>query len=254
MPSQKIKGCIATNSDNFLQPMKTELCKNKKKRKRWNTMEESCFLDVWHSKLPLLRNERKNGPIYIKMVNELADQGVFVTVTDIKTKIDTVTRKFRVERDKDKCSNWIHYAKMAEILGPAEDKSFNSFSDDTSDTNFNSVYLNDYDSILLDDEETKTKREVTTIGCVTSTKEVYENSERPYRDSDISSTQCVAVLQNTDSFEDSMDSGLQEYEFGQLVTKELERLEEDLRVDTKRKVYNLICDAHLKQLQRNSQR
>ncbi|XP_043863395.1 uncharacterized protein LOC6573207 [Drosophila mojavensis] len=95
--------------------------KTKPRRKLWGLEEEDIFLDVWKKYLSdLVRAEIKLS-IYKKMAAELKSKGVHIRCYDINTKIQSFIRKFSKERNKpDSCSKWVHYAKVREMLCPAQ--------------------------------------------------------------------------------------------------------------------------------------
>lgn len=56
---------------------------------------ENMVLDLWEEKIEDLRGVRKNTHVYQEMAVKLQDANFPVCWTDVKTKIDNMTRKYR---------------------------------------------------------------------------------------------------------------------------------------------------------------
>lgn len=53
------------------------------------------FLDLWEEKIEELRGSRKNSHVYQEMAAALQNAGFNGTWTDIRTKVDNLTRKYK---------------------------------------------------------------------------------------------------------------------------------------------------------------
>lgn len=73
----------------------TTLEKPKQRRRHWILQEEQVFLDVWQKYVRDLRGDRKKSHVYKDMESEFHGQGIEIRYSDVKAKIESLTRKFR---------------------------------------------------------------------------------------------------------------------------------------------------------------
>ncbi|XP_030375834.1 uncharacterized protein LOC115625083 [Scaptodrosophila lebanonensis] len=272
-----MKICCKTNSNTYAivecKRNKPKM-KGRQKRRKWDYDEEERFLEVWKRYLTELRGERKHAHVYRDMAAEFQDLGIEVKLAEIKPKMESLKRKFKTERDAEKPSRWEFYEQMAEIVGPLEAVKFEAFSDEPSI----SSSARSLDSDYFEEGSTKRHTEAvnkstSNVGLVTSTEEIcksngtLEDFEELYDDESTSDEPPVkkikkeqrkdtidsnkAINQYEDEKPDTHTRGPDKETFGELVTKELEMLDTDLLILAKRKIYSIICDIQIAQLQRN---
>uniref|UniRef100_B3P889 GG11513 n=1 Tax=Drosophila erecta TaxID=7220 RepID=B3P889_DROER len=104
-----------------------------KARRVWQPAEECVFVEVWEKFASHIQSERKKIDVYKDMQNELQLRGVRILPGDIKSKIESLMRTFRAQRDSvgDK-SEWIHYAKILKIQTPIDFTKLDGFSEPSS--------------------------------------------------------------------------------------------------------------------------
>ncbi|EDW59136.2 uncharacterized protein [Drosophila virilis] len=219
----------------------------RRRMKRWTPAEEICFLDSWGKRAEQLKRSKKNSIVYKEMREDLRNRGFYVETMDIKTKIDTYVRKFRAERAKNVTSKWIHFSKVGQILDSMDvsmvSRLHSAHADYNEHTSFNSVYIEECDSMKLAENDKCCAEEFVIepyFPNITSLDHSRNDDDCQLNQSRVSST----VL-------DEKYFKNHDYEFGQLVAKELNGLDEDIRVDSKRKIFNILCDAKMLQIDRN---
>ncbi|XP_030559081.1 uncharacterized protein LOC115761455 [Drosophila novamexicana] len=255
----------------------TTLEKPKQRRRHWILQEEQVFLDVWQKYVRDLRGDRKKSHVYKDMELEFHGQGIEIRYSDVKAKIESLTRKFRKERDSMGAdSEWIHYAKMAELLGALEATQFDQYSENSG----SSSYFDDSSNWFAEDmpiyPKTCLKYERTSLDYIEG-----EPPSKKCKESESHTNNTVAHTDNAQDgsrlkepedielemlHDDSIEqpnvgqqspnqstrkSQLTE-QFGKFVTKELNMLSGDLLIEAKRRIYNIICIMQMKQIKLNN--
>ncbi|XP_075167576.1 myb/SANT-like DNA-binding domain-containing protein 1 [Haematobia irritans] len=76
---------------------------------------------MWEEYIDDLRGTRKNSHVYQEMAKKLEDVGFKGAWTDVRTKLDNLTRKYsekgKIGSTGGEPSNWQHYHKVHNILG-----------------------------------------------------------------------------------------------------------------------------------------
>ncbi|KAH8242267.1 hypothetical protein KR038_005451, partial [Drosophila bunnanda] len=217
-----------------------------KQRRFWYAAEEITFLNVWDQFNSELLSERKKMDVYKDMEQELYGLGLHVTPNDIKSKMESLTRTYRAQRNAvgDK-SEWIHYAKLALLLSPLEPITFEPFPDTSSSSDDGLPWLSEIEpKIELIDNPTNSSDSVVhqfedcTQPCPSS----------PSIDIDFGPSLKIERIENLGPTESpGSERQAATEEFGQFVTKELAVLNDDLLIEAKRRIYNIICSMQMKQ-------
>ncbi|XP_030376373.1 uncharacterized protein LOC115625465 [Scaptodrosophila lebanonensis] len=230
------------------------------KRKCWSPKEEMIFLELWEKNIQELRSERVNMDVYKEMALELFSHGIEIDPGKIKAKIESTKRKFRKIRDTEGPeSNWVHYEKLVKILGPLESTKQEPFPDCTSSSSSNasmsSIYFDESNAVMFEPEDENVQVKASENDLVSSTEEIIEVP--PPMKSNIF-VRGEELLKETHVYNDrppreSFDiKCASQKSFGELVTNEIKMLDQDLLIETKRKIYNIICDMQVKQFERFS--
>ncbi|XP_017082832.2 uncharacterized protein LOC108115772 isoform X2 [Drosophila eugracilis] len=230
-----------------------------KPRRVWQPAEEIIFVDVWEKFSGHIQSDRKKMDVYKDMQNELQQLGLIIVPSDIKSKIESLTRSFRTQRNTvgDK-SEWIHYSKISQILNPMDFMKFEAFSEPSGNSS------SEEDSAWFKEMGPKTEPEPP--GNLTnsndsvvnqfdsSTQPCSPNSSVDFSLIDPDPSHCKVSIEILDQDESikPIGSPLSEKqkaaeEFSQFVTKELAVLNDDLLIEAKRQIYNIICVLQMKQ-------
>uniref|UniRef100_A0A6P4FLH4 Uncharacterized protein LOC108050892 n=1 Tax=Drosophila rhopaloa TaxID=1041015 RepID=A0A6P4FLH4_DRORH len=237
----------------FSIPTRTQV----KARRAWQPAEENIFVDVWEKFSCHIQSGRKKMDVYKDMQNDLEKLGLYIVPCDIKSKIESLTRSFRTQRDTvgDK-SEWVHYFKIAQILSPTDFTKLEPFPDESSNS------CSEEDSEWFKEMELKPKPDTDTINSNDSVANHFEGSTQPsspacsldYSMIDPDPSNCKVSIEILDQGEEikSLESSLIEKEnaaeeFSQFVRKELAVLNDDLLIEAKRQIYNIICVLQMKQ-------
>ncbi|XP_023163666.2 uncharacterized protein LOC111594546 [Drosophila hydei] len=242
--------------------------KAKPRRRFWVLQEEQIFLNVWHKYVRDLRTAKVKLHVYKEMALELQSQGIKMRSSDIKAKIESFTRKFRKERDLvGNGSKWIHYAKVCELLNTLQATSLEQYSEHSNidnscnwfDQDTPPAYPPAYANSSLDCEaiEQPLKK--------AKGNEYDENCSVAHSDNAVED-ECYLVypenlalvmLHEGQSMEQPVNANeticrpqLTE-QFGRFVIKELNMLNDDLLTEAKKRIYDIICIMHMKQMQQN---
>ncbi|KAI8036669.1 uncharacterized protein LOC128260181 [Drosophila gunungcola] len=90
----------------------------KTERHVWKKDAEQMLLQLWAQNLKEFRGESKNVPIYRKMAEQMSQFGP--SHTELKTKIDNMSRKYRIEAEKVRetgvPSKWEYFHKLQALL------------------------------------------------------------------------------------------------------------------------------------------
>ncbi|KAH8293862.1 hypothetical protein KR054_005839, partial [Drosophila jambulina] len=217
-----------------------------KQRRFWYAAEEIIFVNVWEQFNSELLSERKKMDVYKDMEQELHGLGLQVTPNDIKSKMESLTRTFRAQRNAvgDK-SEWIHYSQLSRLLCHLEPIQFEHFPDTTSSSEDDLPWLSEIQpTVELIDNPTHSSDSVVnqfedcTQPCPSS----------PSIDIDYGQSFKVERIEQLERIERPVsDRKTATEEFGQFVTKELAVLNDDLLIEAKRRIYNIICNLQMKQ-------
>ncbi|XP_034663064.1 uncharacterized protein LOC117898034 isoform X1 [Drosophila subobscura] len=94
----------------------------KRPRRNWTIEEEVTFIEVWKNYVgDLLGEGKKKADIYRAMKKELQSHGVGLDkiASDFKAKVESLKRVFKSEHETYGAkSEWIHYAKLVDVVGP----------------------------------------------------------------------------------------------------------------------------------------
>ncbi|SPP81116.1 uncharacterized protein LOC117583443 [Drosophila guanche] len=94
----------------------------KRPRRNWTIEEEVQFIEVWKNYVgDLLGEGKKKADIYRAMKKELQSHGVGLDkiASDFKAKVESLKRVFKSEHETYGAkSEWIHYAKLVDVVGP----------------------------------------------------------------------------------------------------------------------------------------
>ncbi|XP_034478932.1 trihelix transcription factor ASIL2-like [Drosophila innubila] len=82
---------------------------------------DEMVVDLWGESIADLRGTRKNSHVFMEMSEKLKSAGFSGTWPDARTKIDTLTRKYKTEKIKigpsgGEPSSWAFYDKVHCIL------------------------------------------------------------------------------------------------------------------------------------------
>ncbi|XP_039494878.1 uncharacterized protein LOC120453989 [Drosophila santomea] len=227
-----------------------------KSRRVWQPAEESIFVDVWEKFACHIQSDRKKIDVYKDMHNELQQRGVRILPVDIKSKIESLMRTFRTQRDSvgDK-SEWIHYSKILKIQTPIDFTKLDGFSDPSSFED---------DASWFKELEPKPNPEAISNRPSSNDSVVnqFDNCIQPSSPasnevcfwSDPEPSHCKVSIEVLDQDEPpkpiespSVEKQRASEEFSQFVTKELAVLNDDLLIEAKRQIYNIICVLQKKQ-------
>ncbi|KAH8294921.1 hypothetical protein KR018_004337, partial [Drosophila ironensis] len=216
-----------------------------KSRRSWRLDEEAVFLDVWEKYAMDILGERKNLDVYADMQSELERRGIFLKPIDIKAKIESLKRTFRVQRDTlgDK-SEWIHYQKVKMAMNPVEFGKFGAphNTDNTSSSEEDAPWIS---------EPLPQADILPSLHCAPE----LQNGAPCHELADLELGPCgvdviiespephASAPENNPPF----DKQKLTEEFSQFVTKELAVLNDDLLIEAKRRIYNVICLMQMKQ-------
>ncbi|XP_032576349.1 uncharacterized protein LOC116801392 [Drosophila sechellia] len=228
-----------------------------KGRRVWQPAEECIFVDVWEKFASHIQSDRKKMDVYKDMHNELQLRGVGILPGDIKSKIESLMRTFRAQRDSvgDK-SEWIHYSKILKIQTPIDFTKLDVFSEHSSSYEDDASWF----------KELEPKPDPDPISQPPSSSDSVVNQFD--NKTQLSSPSCSEVCfwsdpepshckvsiemldqdESTKQFESpSIEKHKAAEEFSQFVTKELAVLNDDLLIEAKRQIYNIICVMHKEQ-------
>ncbi|XP_032587710.1 uncharacterized protein LOC6583084 [Drosophila mojavensis] len=109
-------------------------------RFEWSPKSTNIFLDLWEKHLKDLRGPRKNAHIHKEMAEEMSEYGP--SHKEIKSKMDNMSRKFRLEMQKVKAgnpTNWQYFKRVQSLLigTPSVDFEEIIFDNTDSSTFFN---------------------------------------------------------------------------------------------------------------------
>ncbi|XP_052842615.1 uncharacterized protein LOC128256354 [Drosophila gunungcola] len=226
-------------------------------RRAWQPAEEKIFVEVWEKFVTHIQSGRKKMDVYKDMHNELQELGLHIVPGDIKSKIESLTRSFRTQRDTvgDK-SEWVHYFKIARMLSPVDFAKLEPFPEPSSNSG------SEEDSDWFKEMEPKLEPETEPSHSNDSVVNAFEDSIQPC--SPASSIDCSLIAPDPSSCTVSIEILDQEEEnkplisshiekenaaeeFSQFVKKELAVLNDDLLIEAKRQIYNIICVLQKKQ-------
>ncbi|XP_041451311.1 myb/SANT-like DNA-binding domain-containing protein 1 isoform X2 [Drosophila obscura] len=92
-------------------------------RVKWTTEMENLLIDLWQEKIDDLRGVRKNSHVYMEMAQTMKEGcGLDVGWTEVRTKVENLTKKHRMEKNKvgpsgGAPSGWQHFEKLQAFLG-----------------------------------------------------------------------------------------------------------------------------------------
>ncbi|XP_016950828.1 uncharacterized protein LOC108025080 [Drosophila biarmipes] len=257
-----------------------------KPRRIWTTADESQFVDVWEKFGVDLQSDRTKMDVYKDMQRELDELGIKIMPNDIKSKIESLTRTFRAHQHTvGDQSEWIHYPKVNRILTPIDFSKLQNFFDDSSSEEDSEWFKkmepketepetcseppNSTDSVDNKIDVSREPEPEVSTNCSNSNDSVvnqFDCSSQP--SSPESSIEFSMVESNPRRCEVSIEI-LDEEEavkplpsppleklkaaedFSQFVTKELAVLNDDLLIEAKRQIYNIICGLQMKQNELN---
>ncbi|XP_044570201.1 uncharacterized protein LOC26513652 isoform X2 [Drosophila ananassae] len=241
--------CNRVNNTPAAKKRKQRFSKNTtpiKPRRLWTLDQENIFLDVWQKYAVDILGERKNQDVYVDMQHELESFGLFLKPSDIKAKIESFKRTFRAQKDAagDQVE-WVHYRKVRNALNPLKNK--------ISDVG---------ESSSSDDDKSWLKETPTQNISMTSSDDIEQYSQS--EESPTANSCDIPDLSNIKSDSETMALDVQVMEkpydkrslveeFSQYVTKELSVLNDDLLIEAKRKIYNVICLMQMKQNEMNKE-
>ncbi|XP_044249574.1 uncharacterized protein [Drosophila takahashii] len=92
-------------------------------RLKWTTNMECLLVDLWQDSIAELRGPRKNSHIYLEMAQSMKEAGFNISFRDVRTKLENMTKKYRLEKNKigpsgGTPSSWQHFDKVHSFLGP----------------------------------------------------------------------------------------------------------------------------------------
>ncbi|KAH8242608.1 hypothetical protein KR032_000520, partial [Drosophila birchii] len=218
-----------------------------RQRKFWYAAEERTFVNVWDQFHSELLSERKKMDVYKDMEQELNALGLRVTSNDIKTKMESLTRTYRTQRNSvgDK-SEWVHYPTLARLLSHLEPITFEPIPETSSSSEDDLPWLSEMQpKVELIDNPTNSSDSVVhqfedcTQPCPSSPSINMDFSPRCFKVEEIEEVEQTEVP--------ASDRQTAAEEFGQFVTKELAVLNDDLLIEAKRRIYNVICTLQMKQ-------
>ncbi|KAH8233821.1 hypothetical protein KR038_000671 [Drosophila bunnanda] len=90
-------------------------------RIRWSKEMEQLVVDLWEQNIDDYFGARKRRLIYKEMAETISAAGLAVKWTDVRNKIENLTRKYRIEKDKvissqGGSSRWQHFEKIHSLL------------------------------------------------------------------------------------------------------------------------------------------
>ncbi|XP_022212511.2 uncharacterized protein LOC111067631 [Drosophila obscura] len=306
-PAKQQKSSNAANSKpSSLYTKAGKLRQPKRPRRNWTIEEEVTFIEVWKNYVgDLLGEGKKKADIYRAMRSELQKYGVGLDkiASDFKAKVESLKRTFKAEHDTFGAkSEWIHYAKLVDVVGPlngiliettndASSSSDDWFANETkteSPSQFpdpleeqQEQYGNDSDGSFcwVLDKATEEAAEVPTIhpeppsdsasneflehtppddeySPVQSPMQFSEFNEACNNDSDNYKgyvPDSEETEETSKELGDNPSSHKQKSveQFTQFVAKELLVLNDDLLLEAKRCIYDVLCNMERKQLQLN---
>ncbi|XP_034485148.1 uncharacterized protein LOC117790019 [Drosophila innubila] len=236
-------------------------------RRVWDTKKEEIFLRVWQKHARDLAKKNIEHA-YEYMRSELNDQGIKITVAEIKSKMKSLTRTFRkFQKRKDPHTRWIHYTTVAELLKPTtsdlpelpENNECSANAEKLNDEALPSICTKTEDNPSDDDceivsisDESKAK----VLWELFNDKEISIHSSEGIPDLDDAeldmlqdiSIEDTGVTQNSTQI---APESQRTREFGEFVIKELSMLSDDLLIEAKRDIYSIICAIQIRQLQAN---
>ncbi|XP_003736299.3 uncharacterized protein [Drosophila pseudoobscura] len=116
------KQSVQNSKPNSLYTKAGKLRQPKRPRRNWTIEEEVTFIEVWKNYVgDLLGEGKKKADIYRAMKNELQTYGVGLDKipSDVKAKMESLKRTFKSEHEiYGANSEWIHYAKLVDVVGP----------------------------------------------------------------------------------------------------------------------------------------
>ncbi|KAH8326161.1 hypothetical protein KR067_002638, partial [Drosophila pandora] len=242
--------CNRVNNTSAAKKRKKRFSKNTtpplKPRRLWTLDQENIFLDVWQKYAVDILGERKNQDVYVDMQHELESFGLFLKPSDIKAKIESFKRKFRAQKDAagDQVE-WVHYRKVRSALNPLKNQ--------ISDVG---------ESSSSDDDKSWLKEAQPQNTSMTSSDDIeqYSQSEESTTANSCDIPDLRHIRSDSKTMALDVQLGVKPYnkrslveEFSQYLTKELSVLNDDLLIEAKRKIYNVICLMQMKQNEMNKE-
>ncbi|XP_070073540.1 uncharacterized protein [Drosophila takahashii] len=94
----------------------------KRTRTVWTPEMEVALVDLWGDHVEDLRGPRKNSHVYQMMAMIMGEQDIYVSWTEVRTKLENLTRKYKKEKEMvgpsgGAPSNWRLFDKVDRILG-----------------------------------------------------------------------------------------------------------------------------------------
>ncbi|KAH8407045.1 hypothetical protein KR222_004775, partial [Zaprionus bogoriensis] len=232
-------------------------------RRLWTLKDEDIFLDVWQFYARDLQSERKKRDVYTDMQLMLKSKGIIIRAIDIKAKIESFTRKFRRTRESGGSNeDWIHYSIVANLLGALgpttkldqnsekSGSSRNWYAYEQPITSELSVYSNtsqSYKSLAKEKENMDNGSNLLVPSMNAAKSEVFNWNGDFYGNND----QKYNEFYTQSSMQTSSKAEITE-QFGYFVTKELNMLNDNLLIEAKRRIYDIICIMQMKQLNVNN--
>ncbi|XP_017143438.1 uncharacterized protein LOC108156476 [Drosophila miranda] len=116
------KQSVQNSKPSSLYTKAGKLRQPKRPRRNWTIEEEVTFIEVWKNYVgDLLGEGKKKADIYRAMKKELQTYGVGLDkiASDVKAKMESLKRTFKSEHETFGAkSEWIHYAKLVDVVGP----------------------------------------------------------------------------------------------------------------------------------------
>ncbi|KAH8315650.1 hypothetical protein KR059_007003 [Drosophila kikkawai] len=90
-------------------------------RLRWSMEMEYLIVDLWEENIDDYYGPRKRTLVYKDIADRITAEGLEVSWTDVRNKIENLTRKYRQEKDKvtvndGSPSQWPHFEKIHSLL------------------------------------------------------------------------------------------------------------------------------------------
>nr|XP_016938247.2 uncharacterized protein LOC108016143 [Drosophila suzukii] len=255
-----------------------------KSRRVWRSEDESRFVDVWEKYAADLQSDRTKMDVYKDMHRDLQELGIHISPNDIKSKTESLTRSFRTHQHTvgDK-SEWIHYSKISRILSPIDFRKLQN-SSDSSSSEEDSEWFKEMEPKETDPEtcsnppnstdsvvkqiDVSIEPEISTNPSNSNDSVVnqFNGSTRPSSpessiefsmvESDPRHCQVsIEILDQEEAIKPMASPPLEKLkaaeDFSKFVTKELAVLNDDLLIEAKRQIYNIICGLQIKQNELN---
>ncbi|XP_017967365.1 uncharacterized protein LOC108659113 [Drosophila navojoa] len=116
-------------------------------RKIWTSTEEDIFLRIWQNNLVAMNNGKSQTDVCKEVLFEFRDKGMYATLDNIKSKMQSFKRKYnRIIRKPNASKQWIHMDRMAIIMEYPERVAAINFETeyDSHSSNFNVPRFDDF--------------------------------------------------------------------------------------------------------------